>query len=487
MIKRPSGRVEWAAAFLLCLGLMLWIEFAGPAILDNDGYYHIRWSQLLRESAPHLPEFRWMPLTILQARDYVDHHFLFHGLLTPFTFGDLRIGAKVAAPIFAAIAMSATFAILIAYRIRYRWLWLIVLAGSSEAFLYRMSMTRAPSVALVFLCAASYLMLERKLRWLAALTFAFVWLYSMFPLVIFFALAYAATMYAARRKLDLAPLWASGLGAVLGLVINPYFPKNVVLIVQHVRMLLSGAASIDAGVEWDPYETWDFLMFNAPIVIVFFAALIAFNFRKRFGDWKPLFFLILSTAFLILTLRWRRFLEYWIPFSVIFAACTFAAERPAMRLGRLARAGLVLLGLAMCAEFVVNVRAARKEISSEQDPATFRGASEWLAAHSPEGSVVFNTSWDHFPMLFYYNQHNAYVTGLDPRYLFEAHPDLWKLYDRITSGDEKHAARIIRERFGAEYVVVENDSNDFLNATRASGEFETAYSDAHVSVLRARP
>jgi len=81
----------------LILAVMGWIEFGGPAILDNDGYYHIRWAAMLRENWPHLPAFKALPLTTLNEQSYVDHHYLFHVLLIPFTMGDLRIGAKLAA------------------------------------------------------------------------------------------------------------------------------------------------------------------------------------------------------------------------------------------------------------------------------------------------------------------------------------------------------------------------------------------------------
>ena len=77
--------LECSGAFLLCLTLMVWIQFAGPAIIGNDAYYHIRWSTILRESAPHLPAFTWLPLTVLRAPVFVDQHFLFHVILMPFT------------------------------------------------------------------------------------------------------------------------------------------------------------------------------------------------------------------------------------------------------------------------------------------------------------------------------------------------------------------------------------------------------------------
>ena len=115
-----------------------------------------------------------------------------------------------------------------------------------------------------------------------------------------------------------------------------------------------------------------------------------------------------------------------------------------------------------------------------------RGASAWLADHTPAGSLIFNADWAEFPELFYYNQRNVYVTGLDPRYLYDAQPELWKVYDGIIEGQEKHPGPIIRERFGAEYVVARSDSTDFLNAANASGDFETVYSDANASVLHVR-
>ena len=82
--------------------------------------------------------------------------------------------------------------------------------------------------------------------------------------------------------------------------------------------------------------------------------------------------------------------------------------------------------------------------ASTRDPFAMRGASAWLADHTPAGSLIFNADWVEFPELFYYNQRNVYVTGLDPRYLYDSQPDLWKVYDSITEGQEKHPGPIIR-------------------------------------------
>jgi hypothetical protein len=484
--SRRAPVLECTTAFLLSLGLMCWIQFAGPAIVGNDAYYHIRWSRILRASAPRLPAFTWLPLTVLRAPAFADQHFLFHVLLMPFTLGDLRLGAKLAAPLFSALALASIFGLLVAYRIRYRWLWLLPLATGSEPFLYRMSMTRAPSLSLALLAVGVYLILERRFVYLAFLTFVFVWLYNLFPLILVFAFGHGVTVWLSERRFDLSAFYATSVGAALGLVFNPFFPKDFLLIFHHVHMLLAETAAIDVGSEWYPYDTWEMLTGNAILFALCFAALLAFDFPKRSRDRRSLFFLFLAAVLLLMSLRWRRFFEYWPPFAVLFVAFTFDAKRLEFPRRVPVRLGMAALLAVLGAIAILNVRAARAEIRDIRDPFAMHGVSAWLAAHTPTGSLVFNTDWVEFPELFYYNQCNIYVTGLDPRYLSDSQPELWKLYDRITQGLEKHPGPIIRERFGTEYVVARNDSTDFLDAAKSSGDFDTVYSDAYASVLRVR-
>ena len=473
---------------------MAFIQFSGPAILDNDGYYHIRWAAMLRESAPRLPAFTHLPLTTVNERDYADHHFLFHVLLMPFTYGDLRTGAKLAAAVFSSIGLASLFALLVGYRIPYRWLWLAPLVASSEPFLYRMAMTRAPGLALAMLGGGSYLILKRKLLLVGLLSFAFTWLYSLFPLILAFALAHAVAVYLAERRVDLWAAAASLSGIVLGLVINPYFPRNLVLFVEHLRMKVAADYSVPVGVEWYPYDTWVILQGSVAAFLIFFVALAAFDYRSRLRDIKPLFFLIVSSMLLLMAFKSRRFIEYWPPFAVTFAAFTLRGRIDRLKRTRLlhardqviaaAAASLIVVGLSVAG--AMSILQARHDVQTEADPFAYRGASEWLASNTEPGTRVFNTDWDDFPMLFYYNSRNEYVAGLDPTYLYDSDPELWKLYARITLGEEPSPARLITDGFGARYVFTDNEHGAFLKIAEESGEFETVYSDVHATVLRIR-
>jgi hypothetical protein len=100
--------------------------FTTPDMPDNDGFYHIKLAWLMRTEGLK-PEFPWIPLSILNEREFYDHHFLFHVALIPFTFGDLRIGAKLAAVTFASLSFLAVWYLF--YRQRVPMAWLGAFAG----------------------------------------------------------------------------------------------------------------------------------------------------------------------------------------------------------------------------------------------------------------------------------------------------------------------------------------------------------------------
>ena len=494
--SRPWVRsmLEIFGALALILALMGWIQFGGPAILDNDGYYHIRWAAMLRENWPHLPAFKNLPLTTLNEQAYVDHHYLFHVLLIPFTLGDLRIGAKLAAIVFSSIGMASLFALLVVWRVRYRWLWLAPLVAGSEHFLYRMSMTRAPALSLVFLGLGTYLILNRKHIWLGILSFIFVWSYSLFPMILGFALVYSIAVYLSQRRFDFWGAVASLIGIIAGLVINPYFPKNLSLLREHLLMKYSSTYPVAVGVEWDPYDTWAMVGISAVAFIVFLVGLAAFEYRRRVNDIKPLFFLIVSVLLLIMTFKARRFIEYWPPFAVLFAAFTISPRLESVEFAWLARTRDRVI--AAIAAAVVTAAAilwmgwcvwtSREDVKSETDPYTYRGASEWIAKNVPAGSMIFNTNWDAFPALFYYNPNYAYVSGLDPTYLYNRDRKLWEVYESINSSEEENGAKVIKERFGADYVVTGNGDSDFLTNAKDDANFEVVFEDTGAVVLRVR-
>src|SRR5437016_11340627 len=93
--------------FLAILMVMTFLQTRTDAICcgDWDGYYHIKWASLIWENfgqGKWLPTFEWLPLTVLNPKDYADHHFLFHLLQIPFLWFFAPVtAAKVAAVVYS--------------------------------------------------------------------------------------------------------------------------------------------------------------------------------------------------------------------------------------------------------------------------------------------------------------------------------------------------------------------------------------------------
>lgn len=521
-------RAAYFASGALAIGFVFWwLQFSTDAICcgDFDGYYHIGWSQQLRQAirTGHFPPaFTWLPLTTLDARDYVDHHFLFHVLQIPFTFfSDVRTGAKISAWLFASLALLSCYWLIIRYRIKYPLLWLVALLGCAAPFLFRMSMTKAMSVSIVLLIVGIHLLFQRKYLWLLPLAFFFTLTYDLFVLLGLVAAIWTAVLVWSERRFEWRPLAWVAIGIVAGTIINPYFPHNVRLLYAHVLMKFTAKGfSTAVGQEWYPYESWDFARNCAVAFIAMLAGYIAFNPHDRKRTAQSLFFLIFSTILLVANARWRRFAEYWPPFAVLFAA--FAVQQvferarsaygdlPADVLDELepyldrpasvaADVGTgwsetqktfaaTVVAVLLLVPVVAMVVAETREIATTAPHEEYTQGIQWIRTHVPAGQVVFNTDWDDFPKLFYYDPTHAYVSGLDPTYLYDKDQALSRLYEDITLGRNKDPGPAIRDRFGARYVFTDNEDvhNDFYDAAMDSGWFDEVYTDKDCTVLYIR-
>ena len=520
-------RAAYLAAGALAIGSVFWwLQFSTDAICcgDLDGYYHIGWSQQLRQSFSAgriLPQFTWLPLTTLDPRGYVDHHFLFHVLQIPFTFfPDVRTGAKISAWLFGSLAVLSCYWLIIRYRIKYPLLWLVALLGCSAPFLFRMNMTKAMSVSVVLLVLGIHLLFQRKYLWLLPLAFVFTLTYDMFVLLGLVAAIWTAVIAWSERRVEWRPLVWFAVGFAAGTVINPYFPHNVRLFYEHVLMKVTAKGFPTAvGQEWYPYDSWDFARNSGVAFAAMVAGYIAFNWQDRKRAARSLFFLVFSTILLIANARWRRFAEYWPPFAVLFAAFTLQLvfERARAARGDSLPAGAAddsepylkradappvmgawtetqktfaatIVGLLLTIPMVAVVASETREIATTAPHDQYTKGIDWMRTHVPAGQVVFNTDWDDFPKLFYYDPTHAYVSGLDPNYLYDRDRNLSRLYEDITLGRHKDPGPVIRERFGARYVFTDNEDvhNDFYDAAMDSGWFEEVYTDENCTVLYIR-
>jgi hypothetical protein len=549
-----NSRTALLVAGALLVGAVFWyLQFSTGSLCcgDYDAYYHFRWSRMLWEGmrAGHFPpSFDALPLTTLNARDYVDHHFLFHVLQIPFTFfSDFQTGAKIGTWLFSCLAVFSCYWLMIRNRLSYPLVWLVAVIGSSAPFLYRMSMGKAMSVSIVLLIAGLHLLFERKYRWLLPLAFLFALTYDMFLLLVAATLVWAFVILWSERRIEWKPVLFVAAGSLLGFVINPYFPHNFQLLYEHILIKVTAKDfSTAVGSEWYPYTTWEFLGNCGVALAAMVAGYIAFKDSANKGRQRAFFLLLFSTFLMVVNMRWRRFAEYFPPFAVLFAAFaleplirrarerftardsvaanadagspaavaspadadpnTGAAEqpRPPEKVERARAREFVLVSTAfvlLAAPMVWYARVTSQDIAGMSGPNFYRGGSEWLSKNADRGELIFNTDWDDFPKLFFYNPQLAYVSGLDPTYLLDRNQKLAELLGKITIAkdlsDEEVAnlGPMIRDNFcvgeGAQrrcvrYVFTDHEHEDFYNDALDSGWFDEVYSDADCAVLRLR-
>ena len=524
--SEQSFRIIQLVIGAVAIGIVFWwLQFSTSAICcgDFDGYYHIQWARTLWEgmkSKTFPPEFPWLPLTTLNPKDYVDHHLLFHIFQIPFAaFSDPRLAAKISSAFFGGLAVFSCYWLLVHYRVRYALVWLMALLACSVPFLFRMNMAKAPPLAIVYLIIAILLFFKRKYWPLLPLALVFTWTYDLFLLLVMAALFWVITIAITEFRFEWRPLVFVIVGCIAGLLINPYFPENLQLLVEHMKIKLTVTDfSTKVGNEWYPYDSWAFLGNSAVACIAMLVGYLAVEPTERRRSHHSIFFLLFSTALLIMNARWKRISEYWPPFAILFAGFALKPWLDGYRpyLSRLPddvqeelepfldREGVpeperksdvrdvirvivvVVAALGLGGFLFANLRASSEEIAQSEPHEYYRAGAQWMRANIPPGQIIFNTDWDDFPRLFYYDPTHYYVSGLDPSYLFEKDQDLSRLYDRITLGEVEDPGPLIRDRFGARYVFSDNSHHDFFEHARLSGWFDIVYEDTQCTIMYIR-
>ena len=488
-IALKEKRLVPVAVFLLfCLGMAL-IQFATPDMPDNDGFYHIKLAWLMRTEGLK-PVFPYLPLSILNENEFYDHHFLFHVALIPFTFGDLRIGAKWAAVTFASLAFLAVWYLFQRQRVPYAWLWAFGLLGISEAFLFRMSITRAQSLSLGMLALGYTWLIERKYKHLAVLGFIYVWMYDAFPLLIALAALHFLAVALTEHRFEFRPLLYTSAGILLGMIVNPYFPDNLIFSYHHMLPKLADATSVRVGNEWYPYDTKQLLDNSLPALVAFASGALALGLTGRKMDVRTALGLLISLLFGLMLFQARRFVEYFPPFALIFAAFAWTPlfeSKPAVPSAASSRFPyvslfqsyfpLTMLSLVVAISIAGSISPARAALDKSKPYGLYANASLWLEKNTPANARVFQTDWDDFPRLFYYNTHNTYLIGLDPTYLQLYDADLYDLWVDITQGDVENPSQVIATTFDSHYIHTDLNHEGFLQVAAEDPGLKEVYRD----------
>ena len=483
--------LPWAIVFFIFLGLFAYLQALIPGLPDGDGFYHITVAKLFRERG--IPfRFPWLKLTILDEQHYVDHHFLYHLFLIPFTFfKDLVLGVKTSAVVFGALAFTAFYGVLKLYPVQKPLSWTLLLAAASNLFLYRMNMPRAMSLSLIAQLAFFRFFFKKSYIALGITCALYTWLYNAYPIISMMGSAGLLAVWIQEGKFDFRLAAVLIGGTAFAIIVNPYFPQNLSFVWDHIsaKLLVSELPARMPG-EWYPFNSWGILTNAALAFIAYFTALILTSKEELLENRSLIYLLIVSTVNLLLYCKSKRFCEYFVPHTILFLAISireakspFGSER-IVKLWESVKKAEFVVWFIVGASFFWILTDLKQEYRNYPPADIFKRPAEWLNDNTPYESLIFIANYTDFSPLFFFNQHNTYLGGLDPDFTQRRDPELYRQWIDIVDGRIQDPADLILEKFGSEYVFLEPQHTKFLEILRKNPRFTEVFSDSAASIFQ---
>ena len=494
-----SGLPKWKSwlrsdlLFSLVLGIAFFLLLRSTPDIPggDDGYRHVKFaSRLIRD--PHAALLQPWKLVYFWPNP-VDVWFGYHLLLAPFTLAaSLITAAKALAAVVYGAMVFVMLAILRDLGAFCRKAWVFLAATGSGMALYRASLARPYLLSILLVLLVTHFTLRRKPLAVGIASAAHALSYS-----IFFLAAFAPAVYVVLRRDKMALRIGIGclLGLAAGLACNPYFPENV-------RFALAQAfVPLNSG----PRLTMEFLPLNMewinpswPVVGVWIAAMLrtVWLWRKRKLEAGPLLLLGMSLAAFAGSIQVGRTFDYFVPLAVLGAAAVISPWILESRRNRVDAAGVATVLFVLCA---LNVAGVYRAMAKTPQADRFRGASEYLLANG-HGAVVFNTQWEQYPFLYFWNSRNTYIVGIEPSLML--HQDarrywLWRHIandepstcgqPRCGASESRSIDSTVTAEFGAGFVILEHDKNPRLEALLGrDAAFREVYHDDACAVFAVR-
>jgi hypothetical protein len=518
----PPGRspvVRHAAFGAAALLVVLLLRFSSQGVPDPDSFYHYRHAALYAEKGLLVSAFPWLPYSIL-SRFASDIGYGFHVFLIPFTYlRDPILGIKLAAVAETVIVMLILYAVLRRHRCAYTLAWPFVLLFLAPPIIWTVFQTRPQTLTMGFsaLLVSAMLIGSAPGAFVAAFATGFVHL-NIIPIVPALVVITAVVKGLIERRWEWQT-WAAALaGAVAGWALRPNqlgaARLEWVQIAVHEVVRQKGIPLL-FGREWSPVALpalGSFACFitiwvgmSAVLLIAIATSRHSLSRSDRAFLWSSL---VLSVLFFVGAVAvTKRATPFWATFAVMFVAKAFTCflDPGDQRPGQLLRGDARIISAAFVA--VLAAAMVWTGISEHMIQGKWRGippdrlkaASLWLKDHGRPGDVVYNANWDMFPELFFWNQDDRYVSGLDPIFLYAYDERLyWKAHHLQTgeatdrtwgtmgypAGSEEDTYTVLRRDFKASAVVLEMARNAGLyQYLRSDRRFVLAFQDATYAVF----
>lgn len=464
----------------------------------DDPYYHAKHSALMAESGDFSLVNPWIKFHFLSYAP-TDPWWGFHVAQALFIkFFNIIIGTKILVSLLAALIFAVFYFILIKQRVRSPWLWTSLYFSASALLLNRLLLERPFLLALSVLPLIFYCCLRKKYFYLFLLSLVYALAYNQAPMALGLIIFYFSAEYFTKKIADLKIIIFTAAGIIAGFLLHPYSLNYIFVTLIHffqVVWLRFVGVNLSVGSE---IQTPGFSYFMAAnfLAIIFYLLAVAIFWsikEMRSGEKGVINYFLFYYTFLwfFATLILPRGVEYWLPLGWIFIAFIFndfygRSEYTQIKNFLANRLNLKVLTFFATGFIAVMIFYNFSQVhfniySQNRDswPADLAQANDWLKRNTPAGSMVFYNNWGMWPLMFYYNDHNQYVAGIDPTFLYEYDHQLFWLWKNISyyglycdrpelclDASPRDNAKLIKiaikEKFQANYILLANNQNQPL-------------------------
>lgn len=497
-------RFKPAIFFILLLIFFAYLQWA-PTFVDPDSFYHTKMALLMKEQGI-IREFPWLKFTSF-TQNFTNQHFLYQLALIPFvTVFPPLLGVKIASIIFAAVVIIFFYFFLKHHLVRWPLFYTLILL-SIPAFVFRINLAKAGPLSIIVLLIALSLIWQKRYLALGILSFFYVWLHGGWGLMIILAACVIISDLLinkwALKQINWNLIASVSAGLIAGLIFNPSFPNNLQFYwEQAVQIgLINYQGIVAVGFEWYPMKIMDFITNNVLGWILAIGTFSVFLWRvktggavnkEKFGQIITLY--IFSGLLAVMTLKSMRFIEYFAPFFILANAflLDFSLPQnfsPVVEIKKFWKKNAVnkiivsYLLITWLIVFIGKNIELRDFTVKGYNWRYLVGASEWLKKNTPEGSLIFHTQWADWPMLFYHNDHNVYIAGMDPTFFYRYNQELYKTWATIGSGQESQPAEKIKNNFETNIILLKLTEKKLLEQIEKNPQFVLKYEDKEAKIF----
>ncbi|MDP3764039.1 MAG: hypothetical protein Q8Q95_00250 [bacterium] len=482
--------------FFLLLSIVF--NFSSPNIPDPDSFYHIAHAKIYRTEGITFKEFPWTQFSTIKQYS-ADLWYGFHILLIPFSYFSGTLGIKLAGVLLTFFVLHSLFFVLKKLNVVYSGLWTFLAFVSAPNILNRLLMMRPHLLSLALIILIFYYLTHHKnqvthtlsIRSYAqcmiifTLSFLVSWIHLSLvwiPVMVF------GIVFLIKLIIEKTWFWREGLvllaGSITGWLARPN-PIGAIKLayIQVIELMLQKQQEVTLlfGREIFPLALQTlFQNFSAFVILWFFAIVVLILLIKKHTNILEnvgmLSSGIISIIFFILTLTTaRRSHDIWIPFGIIFIALVLSEALKLNKKNSLYYITIFITGLVTI--FLTIYTPYKNSTSLKENaikPTKFKEAALWLKENSQPKDIVFNVRWSDFPMLFYWNNKNYYIGGMDPIFQYSFDKNLyWKFHyisvDEVTKYTCATPActkemlvdtyTVLKNDFKAKYVFLEKQRN----------------------------